>query len=564
MSVLYDDLKEFLEVLPAVVRERLERGGNLDRLIEVVLDYGRSAEARYRDHTERFDDVVVSEHDLDFVIRSIGAFGADNRAGIERTLHRISCIRNRHGKVVGLTCRVGRSLEGTIDIIDDIVRSGQSILLLGRPGTGKTTKLREVARVLADEVRKRVVIVDTSNEIAGDGDVPHPGIGAARRMQVRVPSEQHAVMIEAVENHMPEVIVIDEIGTEMEANAARTIAERGVQLVGTAHGQSLENLMLNPSLCDLIGGIHAVTLSDDEAKRRGTQKTVLERKAPPTFDIVIELIDFDRLAVHHNVQKTVDLILRGVPPRPEVRVRTGAGEVEVVQKEESMELDEPGFNQRFPSLARNPQAAGEEERTPTRLSGVGGRRNRPEPRDDGPSEESRERTANGRNGTDRVPGEPPKPGLLRIFPYGVARTRLERAIREKRAAAYVTSDIHQADAILAMRSTYQAKPRKLRDLAGRHVHTVVVKSNSYGQISAALEEVLKSAGEVRDFERSALEEVSTAIEQVLQTGKPFELSPQPAPIRKMQHQLTESKKIASESVGEEPYRRLRLLPIRLV
>ena len=246
-----------------------------------------------------------------------------------------------------MTCRVGRALEGTIDVLDDIVRSGQSILLLGRPGVGKTTKLREIARVLADEANKRVVIVDTSNEIAGDGDVPHPGIGFARRMQVRAAADQHSVMIEAVENHMPEVIVIDEIGNEAEALAARTIGERGVQLVGTAHGQTLENLMLNPSLADLIGGIQAVTLSDAEAQRRGTQKTVLERKAPPTFDVVVELLDYDRLAVHHNVQKTVDMILRGIPPRPEIRVRSGAetSGFEVVQEEQTAESAAPGYNQ---------------------------------------------------------------------------------------------------------------------------------------------------------------------------------------------------------------------------
>ncbi|MFI5386618.1 MAG: AAA family ATPase, partial [Fimbriimonadales bacterium] len=342
MSLYTDGVAQLLEVLPIAVRERLEEANELENLIEVVLDYGRPAEARYRDRVVRMRELSVTLEDLEYVTRQIGEFGSDNRAGIERTLHRISAIRNRHGKVVGLTCRVGRALEGTIDMIDDIVRSGQSILLLGKPGVGKTTKLREVARVLSDEVSRRVVIVDTSNEIAGDGDVPHPGIGSARRMQVRVAPEQHSVMIEAVENHMPEVIVIDEIGTEAEAVAARTIAERGVQLVGTAHGQTLENLMLNPTLCDLIGGIQAVTLSDTEAARRGTQKTVLERKAPPTFDVVIELLDFDRLAVHHNVLKTVDLILRGVPPRPEIRVRTGAGETEVVQTEQTPELDEPG------------------------------------------------------------------------------------------------------------------------------------------------------------------------------------------------------------------------------
>ena len=537
-----DGLNQFLDVLPSIVRERLERGPALETLIEVVLDYGRPAEARYRDSVERFNDVVVTEHDIDFVNKSIGEFGTDNRAGIERTLHRISAIRNRHGKVIGLTCRVGRALEGTIDIIDDIVRSGQSILLLGKPGVGKTTKLREVARVLSDEALKRVVIVDTSNEIAGDGDVPHPGIGYSRRMQVRVAAEQHNVMIEAVENHMPEVIVIDEIGTEMEAAAARTIAERGVQLVGTAHGQTLENLMLNPTLADLIGGIQAVTLSDAEAQRRGTQKTVLERKAPPTFDVVIELLDYDRLAVHHNVMKTVDMILRGIPPRPEIRVRTGAGTVEVVQAEQTAELNEPGFNKRFPALSKAPRSMDEMGKGQAVKNGIAH-----PTREGGEKEEVKDESRT----------------LIRIFPYGINRTRIERAIRETKAPAILTNDINHADAVVAMRSTYQAQPRKLRDMAGRPVHTVVVKSNTYSQIVTALEEVLKQSDDPPEEHSKALDEVQKAIEIVLQSGKPFELSPASAPVRKVQHQVAESRRLASESVGEDPNRRLRILPTRL-
>src|SRR5690348_7823117 len=346
------ELELLFQALPPHLNRAVKRLDHQGLLLEVVLDLGREPEARFPDHEVILDDTPVTSEDLEFVSTRVGVFGDDNRAGIERTLHRISAIRNRAGKVVGLTCRIGRAVFGTIEIIRDIVESGRSILLLGRPGVGKTTMLREVARVLADDLGKRVVVVDTSNEIAGDGDIPHPGIGDARRMQVRTPTEQHAVMIEAVENHMPEVIVIDEIGTELEAAAARTIAERGVQLVGTAHGNTLDNLMLNPTLSDLVGGIQTVTLGDEEARRRGTQKTVLERKAPPTFDVVVEILDYDRLAVHHNVQKTVDMILRGVPPRPEIRVRTGAGETEVVQKEQTAELDEPGFNKRFPALAR--------------------------------------------------------------------------------------------------------------------------------------------------------------------------------------------------------------------
>ncbi|RYG01240.1 MAG: AAA family ATPase, partial [Caulobacteraceae bacterium] len=393
----------------------------------------------------------------------------------------------------------------------------------------------------ADEVGKRVVIVDTSNEIAGDGDVPHPGIGSARRMQVREAALQHSVMVEAVENHMPEVIVIDEIGTEAEAFASRTIAERGVQLVGTAHGQTLENLMLNPTLADLIGGIQAVTLSDAEASRRGTQKTVLERKAPPTFDVVVELLDYDRLAVHNNVQRTVDMILRGAPPRPEIRVRTGAGEIEVVQTEGAFAnpVRDPGYDEKYPSLARQAPA----ERIPNGAPFPESPSFRPEGADGG-----------GADGAS---------GLVRVFPYGIARTRLERAIRERRAQAVVTNDIAQADAVMAIRSTMQSRPRKLREMAGRPVPTVIVKSNTFSQISAALDDVMRQAigGYAGDAE--ADEELTAAIQTVLDTGKAFELNPASGPVRKMQHRIAEASRLASESVGDEPNRRLRILPTRL-
>ncbi|HXG64440.1 MAG TPA: AAA family ATPase, partial [Blastocatellia bacterium] len=271
-----------LDVLPPHIRETIITAGNTESLIEVVLDLGRQPEARYPGRAVYLTDTLVTHDDLRYVSSRISQFTRDNRAGIERTLHRISAIRNRLGEIVGLTCRVGRAIYGTVDIIRDFVESGKSLLLMGKPGVGKTTLLREAARVLADELEKRVIVVDTSNEIAGDGDVPHPGIGRARRMQVPKPEQQHDTMIEAVENHMPEVIVIDEIGTAQETLAARTIAERGVQLIATVHGNTLENLMMNPTFADLVGGIQSVTLSDEEARRRGTQKTVLERKTPPT------------------------------------------------------------------------------------------------------------------------------------------------------------------------------------------------------------------------------------------------------------------------------------------
>src|SRR5712692_3750783 len=324
-----DDLDLLLAVLPARVRDVLQQQSDLEMLLEVVLDLGRHLKARFPNRALHLGDDYATHEDLAYVISHIGQFGGDNRAGIERTLHRISALRNRQGEVIGLTCRVGRAVVGTVDIVRDVIESGKSILLLGRPGVGKTTLLREAARVMADEFAKRVVVVDTSNEIAGDGDIPHPGIGRARRMQVPHPDQQHAVMIEAVENHMPQVIVIDEIGTAAEAMAARTIAERGVQLIATAHGNTVENLLQNPTLSDLVGGIHAVTLSDEEARRRGTQKTVLERKAPPTFSVLIEIQDQDRLAVHHDVAEVVDRLLRDAPARPELRTRTAAGEVEI-------------------------------------------------------------------------------------------------------------------------------------------------------------------------------------------------------------------------------------------
>jgi stage III sporulation protein SpoIIIAA len=384
------ELTQLLDIFPLAIRQALVRLPDVTTIIEVVLDLGRRPEARFENDFVFLTDHAVTNEDIAHVTSRLSPFGADNRAGIEKTLHRISAIRNRTGKIIGLTCRVGRAVYGTIDIILDVVRSGKSICLLGRPGVGKTTMLRECARILSED-RKRVVVVDTSNEIAGDGDVPHPGIGHARRMPVADPALQHSVMIEAVENHMPQIIVIDEIGTEAESLAARTIAERGVQLIGTAHGQTLENLLMNPTLTDLMGGISAVTLSDEEARRRGTRKTVLERKAPPTFEVLIEIRERDRLAIHQNVGDVVDALLRGYTPQPEVRQRTASGSIDIVQH-------------------ADPEAMPIVEAT-------------------------------GRLGSDDVllgPGgetaaDADKP--MMIFPYGVSRNKIERAIHNLRIHA---------------------------------------------------------------------------------------------------------------------------------
>ncbi len=350
--MITDDLERLLEVLPEDFRGVLNASNLRVELVELVLDLGRPAYARYLQGEVALAGREVTQADLVKIIENIGQFGNDNRAGIERTLHRISVIRNRAGKPVGLTLRVGRAVYGTIELIRDLVESGQSILLLGKPGVGKTTMLRETARVLADELHQRVVIVDSSNEIAGDGDIPHPAIGRARRMQVGHTELQHSVMIEAVENHMPQVIVIDEIGTQPEAEAARTINERGVQLIGTAHGQTLENLMLNPTLSDLVGGIQSVTLGDEEARRRGTQKSVLERKSPPTFDILVEIQERDRVTVHKDVAGTVDAILRGETYRGEVRQRDETGKIKVFELENGLS--------NIPATTRTPREEFEE------------------------------------------------------------------------------------------------------------------------------------------------------------------------------------------------------------
>jgi len=306
-----EDLNKLFENLPFFINENLINHSNKHQLIEIVMDLGRRPEARFTTGREYLSRKTISWQDIDYTVKRISKFSTDNRAGIERTLHRISCIRNRQSLINGLTCRVGRAIFGTISVIRDLLESGHSILVLGKPGIGKTTIIREIARVLSEEMEKRVIIIDTSNEIGGDSDIPHSGIGKARRMQVRKTELQHQIMMEAIENHMPEIIIIDEIGTELEALAARTIAEKGVQLVGTTHGNSLDNLIKNPTLSDLIGGIQYVTLSDDEAKRRGTQKSILERKAYPAFQIAIEINHQTLWTIHENVQNSIDLLLRG-------------------------------------------------------------------------------------------------------------------------------------------------------------------------------------------------------------------------------------------------------------
>ena len=567
-----DNLDQLLDILPPRIRHSLELCGGLDQLVEIVMDLGRLPEARYFDSTKYLTDDPITKDDLAICVKQVGEFGGDNRAGIERTLHRISAIRNRKGEIIGLTCRVGRAVYGTIAMIRDLVETGKSILLLGKPGMGKTTALREIARVLADDLKKRVVIIDSSNEIAGDGDIPHPAIGRARRMQVSQPELQHQVMIEAVENHMPEVIVIDEIGTELEALAARTIAERGVQLVGTAHGNQLANLIKNPTLSDLIGGIQSVTLGDEEMRRRGLpQKSILERKAQPTFDIAVEMWERYRWAVHADVAGTIDMLLRDRDPGRQIRSVSDVGEVTTTEEKP-----------KNPEVMRNPAVKG------WRATG----KLKPVPLD--PQVQMRLEVANS-NKTSQVAeiGETSDEdaeefsdlssynaiqerfGTLYVYLYGVSRHQTEQVIQSINLPIEVTKDLDEADIVLALRSQIRTSSKVRQVAEARQIPIHAIKTSTLPQINRALRRILhideSPADTITDLnmfaygdsedEIEALEETRLAVEQiVIPKGQPVELLPRSSVIRRMQHELVEHYQLRSESYGSEPNRRLRIFP----
>jgi len=501
LKVTTDELDALLDILPPHICQPLRQQKDISRLLEVVLDLGRFPEARFPQREVVLSPKETSEQDISYVASHVSSFGDDNRAGIERTLHRISAIRNRKGCIVGLTCRVGRAIFGTIKVIEDLIQSGKSVLLLGRPGVGKTTMLREVARVLADDLNKRVIIVDTSNEIAGDGDIPHPAIGHARRMQVTTPTMQHAVMIEAVENHMPEVIVIDEIGTELEAQAARTIAERGVQLVGTAHGNTLENLMMNPTLSDLIGGIQTVTLGDEEAKRRGTQKSILERMSPPTFDIVVEIQDWDKVAIDPDVSEAVDTILRGQPIATEIRWLDETGEVRS-KKEVPVTTTK--------KTTKDKQAVKKNE-------------------------------------------------LPRLYPFGINRVKLEQMAKEMQLSLDIVNNLSDTNLFITSKNYYRRKPQKIRDAEAANLPIYVLRSNTPSQIRQLLNTIYPIEGTNNaDSLKLALGEAEEAIHKVKTGQGTVELSPQSAYIRRLQHLIAERNNLSSQSLGKDPDRRVRI------
>ena len=514
---LNNDLEKLIDVIPPKIGWQL-RDKPIETAIEIVIDLGRLPEIRYLDGKIEFiGEKEVLQEDINYLIERIDDFTTDNRSGIPGTLHRISAIRNRKSNIIGLTCRIGRVVTGTINCISDLVLTGKSILFLGRPGVGKTTKLREIARLLADDLGKRVVVVDTSNEIAGDGDLPHPAIGRSRRMQVPSPEKQKDVMIEAVENHTPEVIVVDEIGTELEARAARTIAERGVMLIATAHGNMLENLIKNPTLSDLVGGVNSVTLSDDEARRRSTQKTVLEREKSPTFDIVIEIIDKETLAVYSNVAEAVDYILRGWPIKPEVRnVKSEAPAISPVKAGAEINI----FNPDKFKFDLN---------------------------------------------VDKYISE--VKNFKKIYIYSVSRSVVDKAIERLGLNAEVTRNIDEADFVISHKS-YAKGGAKILTVAknyGLPIH--FVKTNTMPQIQKVLKEALniqdQPGNEVYetyfDETEMALQEARIAVNQVLNGITEIELEPRKQSIRKLQHELVEQHNLQSESIGDEPNRRLRVI-----
>ena len=552
------ELDLVLNVLPPDVAGVLRDRDDLDQLLEVVLDLGRLPEARFVSGDAELNDEPVTTADLENVIERIGDFGDDNRAGIERTLHRISAIRNRRGQVIGITCRVGRAVFGTIKIIEDLAFSGKNILLLGRPGVGKTTMLREMARVLSQEAKKRVIIVDTSNEIAGDGDVPHPAIGRSRRMQVPTPSQQHGVMIEAVENHMPETIIIDEMGTEQEAAAARTIAERGVQLIATAHGNTLDNLIMNPTLSDLVGGIQTVTLGDQEARYRGTQKSVLERKAPPTFDVVVEIQGWAKLAVHDNVSQVVDQWLRGFPISPEVRTMGDDGEVKRSQEQVRVSEAQPGSWQ---SDSRR---------------GRGGRANQSSQR----QSPQGQMVAQSQMAAPAALVEPEaavKASEVRIFLFGVGRDKLEAAAAESGTALQIVNELRRADLVLTTKTHYRRGSQLVRIAESSGTPVCVLRKNTMPQLQDFLDTVIKEwhggggngmlpdLGNDEDgppftgqngspIMEKAMDEAEDAANRVLSGEQTVRLAPQRSYIRRLQHLLGQRYNVASVSQGREPER----------
>lgn len=540
-----DDIQALIDIFPAKISGVLNAYGELDKLIEVVMDVGRAPFARYTTGDLPISEDEVTYEDIDAVVEKIGSFDLDNRAGMERTLHRISAIRNRRNRIIGLTCRVGRAVFGTLDIIADYINSGKSLLILGKPGIGKTTMLREAARILSE--KKRVVIVDTSNEIGGDGDVPHPAVGNARRLQVAQPALQHEVMIEAVENHNPEVIIIDEIGRELEAQAARTIAERGVQLIGTAHGQTINNLLMNPTLSDLIGGIESVTLSDEEAKRRGTQKTVLERRSPPTFDVLVEIRQRDQVIVYQDVAEAVDALVRGIELQPEMRTKNRNGQI-IREKAPAPVLEGAGSadpNAKGGNGKKGKQPLSREQANIVEISG-----------------KSKPVLSEWKQGGARELMKDPqwKKETIHVYCHGVARNRLNEAATRLDVPVAVVNSLEEADLLMTLRPYYRERQSVIVEAEERGLPIYVLRSNTTAQIEYTLANLLKIEVQEQAVNWEDVEEETVSAIRSVLSGEVswIDLSPADRSIRRIQQQMVEQANLICQPFGKEPKRRLRI------
>ena len=540
-----DDIQALIDIFPEKISAVLNGYGNLDKLIEVVMDVGRIPFARYTTGDLPVSEEEVSYEDIDAVVEKIGSFDLDNRAGMERTLHRISAIRNRRNRIIGLTCRVGRAVFGTLDIIADQIDSGKSLLILGKPGIGKTTMLREAARILS--AKKRVVIVDTSNEIGGDGDVPHPAVGDARRLQVAQPTLQHEVMIEAVENHNPEVIIIDEIGRELEAQAARTIAERGVQLIGTAHGQTITNLLMNPTLSDLIGGIESVTLSDEEAKRRGTQKTVLERRSPPTFDVLVEIRQRNQVIVYQDIAEAVDALVRGIELQPEMRTKNKNGQI-IREKAPAPVLEGSGPSENNAKPGNGKKGKQTLSREQANIIEISGKSR--------PAADERKQDS----GAPQINDPQWKKETIHVYAHGVARNRLNEAAARLDVPLIVVNNLEEADLLMTLRPYYRDRQSVIVEAEERGLPIYVLRSNTTAQIENTLANLLKievqqPAVSWEDVE----EETISAIRSVLSGEVSWiDLPPADRSIRRIQQQMIEQANLICQPFGKEPKRRLRI------
>ncbi|KAK7342765.1 hypothetical protein VNO80_25721 [Phaseolus coccineus] len=540
------ELGRLLALLPEELRRRVSDHMELPQLIEVVMDLGRKPLARFPSGDFVISEYPITVQDIEHATAQVGDFAVDNRAGISRTLHRISGIRNRKGTIIGLTCRVGRAISGSAKLLQDLIKDGASLLLIGPPGVGKTTIIREIARMLANDYKKRVMIVDTSNEIGGDGDIPHAGIGNARRMQVPNSDMQHKVLIEAVENHMPQVIVIDEIGTKLEAMAASTIAQRGIQLVATAHGITIENLIMNPSLEMLVGGIQSVTLGDEEASRRGVQKTVLERKGPSTFSCGVEIISKTELRIHRSLEATVDAILSGRFPNVEIR--------KMKSQEEEGILDDGTVSDS--SLQKNGEIMFEEVTK-------------------GADDQTSQNESLFKLPLDMVEDSWEHKLPLSLFCYGILDATVIQGIKQLKmndAAIQLTDNISEANALLALQSKLKKNPGIQAAAKSHDIPIYVTKTTSLEHVTKAIRALVSDYEDgVKDFELTdkikssemidALEEARMAIEHtVILKGEAVDLLPRSSHVISQQVELVRKYQLEIRRISGESGVHLRILP----